>query len=88
MTLKIPNLRAAIKTTKTILDIIKPPPLLTVSEWSDRHRRLSPEASSEAGVWSTSRAEYQRGIMDAISDDTIESVIIMSCAQVGKTECY
>tara|TARA_X000001388_G_scaffold3779_2_gene2661 strand:- start:337 stop:2184 length:1848 start_codon:yes stop_codon:yes gene_type:complete len=86
MTLKIPNLPAAKKTTATILDIIKPPPELTVSEWADAHRRLSAEASSEAGVWSTSRAEYQRGIMDAISDDGIESVVIMSCAQVGKTE--
>jgi phage terminase large subunit GpA-like protein len=86
MTLKIPNLAAAKKTTKTILDIIKPPPELTVSEWADTNRRLSAEASSEAGVWSTSRAEYQRGIMDAISDDAIETVVIMSCAQVGKTE--
>jgi len=86
MTLKIPNHTAAKKTTKTILDIIKPPPELTVSEWADTNRRLSAEASSEAGVWSTSRAEYQRGIMDAISDDAIETVVIMSCAQVGKTE--
>jgi len=86
MTLKIPNLPAARKTTKNVLNIIKPPPILTVSEWSDNHRRLSAEASSEAGVWSTSRAEYQRGIMDAISDDAIEAVTIMSCAQVGKTE--
>ena len=86
MTLKIPNLPAARKTTKNLFNIIKPPPILTVSEWSDNHRRLSAEASSEAGVWSTSRAEYQRGIMDAISDDAIEAVTIMSCAQVGKTE--
>lgn len=86
MTLKIPNLAAAKTTTKTILDIIKPPPELTLSDWADENRRLSAEASSEAGVWNTSRAEYQRGIMDTISDDTIETVVIMSCAQVGKTE--
>lgn len=47
---------------------------------------MSPEASSEAGQWLTSRAEYQRGIMDAISDPSIETVVIMSSAQVGKTE--
>jgi len=86
MTLKIPNLLAAKRTTKTILDIIAPPPILSISEWADNHRRLSAEASSEAGAWTTSRAEYQRGIMDAISDDTVETVTIMSCAQVGKTE--
>jgi phage terminase large subunit GpA-like protein len=65
---------------------MKPPPELTVSQWADEYRRLSPEASAEAGVWSTSRAEYQRGIMDAISDHRIENIVIMSCAQVGKTE--
>ena len=86
MTLRIPNNKAAIKTTRTILSLVKPPPILSISEWADKHRRLSPEASSEAGVWNTARAEYQRGIMDTISDDAIETVVIMSCAQVGKTE--
>ncbi len=32
------------------------------------------------------RAEYQRGIMDAISDPAVETVVVMSSAQVGKTE--
>ena len=50
------------------------------------NRRLSSEASAEPGQWRTSRAEYQRGIMDAISDGAIESVVIMSSAQVGKSE--
>jgi phage terminase large subunit GpA-like protein len=64
---------------------VKPPEKLTVSQWSDRHRVLSSEASSEAGKWDTSRAEYQRGIMDAFSDSTIHTVVFMSSAQVGKT---
>ena len=34
----------------------------------------------------TRRAEYQRGIMDAISDPGVERVVIMTSAQVGKTE--
>nr|WP_282572288.1 phage terminase large subunit family protein [Roseomonas acroporae] len=63
-----------------------PPPRLTVSEWADRFRFLSAEASAEPGKWSTGRAEYQRGIMDAISDPTVETVVVMSSAQVGKTE--
>ncbi len=65
---------------------MKAPPKLTVSEWADQFRRLSPEASAEPGVWITSRAEYQRGIMDAISDPRIDTVVVMSSAQVGKTE--
>ncbi|MBJ6362111.1 phage terminase large subunit family protein [Paenibacillus sp. GCM10012307] len=66
--------------------LVAPPPLLTVSEWADDRRRLSPEASSEPGQWRTDRAPYQRGIMDAINDPYIETVIVMSSAQVGKTE--
>jgi len=71
---------------KTITTAMRPPPKLTVSQWADQYRRLSPEASAEPGQWKTARAEYQRGIMDAVSDPTVETVVVMSCAQVGKTE--
>lgn len=47
---------------------------------------LSSEASAEHGRWDTRRAEYQRGIMDAISDPTTSEVIVMTSAQIGKTE--
>src|SRR5262249_6397466 len=65
---------------------LRPPPRLTVSRWADTKRRLSPEASAEPGAWSTDRAPYQRGMMDAMNDPSIETVVIMSSAQVGKTE--
>lgn len=68
------------------MGLLAPPPELKISDWADQYRRLSSEASSEAGQWSTNRAEYQRGIMDAISDDKIEQVVVMSSAQIGKTE--
>ena len=67
------------------LSILKPPPELSISDWADANRRLSSEASAEPGQWRTSRAEYQRGIMDAISDGSVESVVIMSSSQVGKS---
>ena len=63
-----------------------PPPDWKVSEWADRTRRLSSESSAEPGQWRTSRAEYQRGIMDAVNDPNTEQVILMTSAQVGKTE--
>lgn len=66
---------------------LKPPPKLSVSEWADQFRKLSPESSAEPGSWQTSRAEYQRGIMDAISDPSIETVVLMMGAQMGKSEC-
>lgn len=75
----------ALKTTlKRSLAVLKPPADLTVSEWSDRYRMLSPEASAAPGKWRTDKAEYQRGIMDAFSDPYVETVVIMSSAQVGK----
>ena len=68
------------------LDLLKPPPKLTLSQWADANRKLSAEASAEPGQWITARAEYQRGIMDAVTDPSIEAVVVMSSAQVGKTE--
>ena len=64
----------------------KPPPDLKLSEWSDRYRKLSPESSAEAGQWNTSRAEYQREIMDTFNDSNIERIVVMTSSQVGKTE--
>jgi len=72
------------RTVARALAVLKPPPDLTISDWADQNRRLSSEASAEPGQWRTSRAEYQRGIMEAISDAATETVVIMSSAQVGK----
>lgn len=62
------------------------PPSLTVSEWADTYRMLSPESSAEPGRWRTDRAPYQREIMDALADDRCYKVVVMSSAQVGKSE--
>lgn len=64
----------------------QPPPNLTVSKWSDEHRRLSSESSAEPGQWRTSRAPYQAGMMDAVCDHQTHTVSIMTSAQIGKTE--
>lgn len=80
---EIPKIRGIIKTAFTVW---KSPPKLTISEWADEKRYLSAEASAEPGKYRTDRAEYQRGIMDAFSDPATERVIVMSSAQVGKTE--
>lgn len=66
--------------------VFTPPPRLTVSQWADAHRKLSPEASAEPGQWVTNRAEFQRGIMDAVSDPLVDEVVVMKSAQVGWTE--
>jgi phage terminase large subunit GpA-like protein len=47
---------------------------------------LSPEASAEPGRWNTSRAEYQREMLDACSDPAYQEVVFCTSAQIGKTE--
>ena len=69
-----------------IFKVLQPPPDLKLSEWADEYRRLSSEASAEPGRWRTSKAPYQREIMDAITDMTVKKVVVMSAAQVGKTD--
>lgn len=66
--------------------VLKPPPQLTVSQWADQHRKLSPESAAEPGQWRTDRAPYQREIMDAVTDPLIREVVVMKSAQVGWTE--
>ena len=68
--------------------VLKPPPALTLSEWADRYRVLSAESSAEPGRWHTDKAPYQREIMDAIGDPHIRKVVIMSAAQIGKTDAF
>jgi len=66
---------------------LTPDPLLTVSEWSDRHRMLSSKASAEPGRWRTKRTPYLREIMDCLSPTSpVERVVFMKGAQVGATE--
>ena len=69
-------------------DGLKPDPLLTVSEWADRHRVLSQQASSEPGHWRTERTPYLREIMDGLSPSSpVERVVFMKGSQIGGTEC-
>ena len=64
---------------------LKPPPDLSVSEWSDHHRVL-PSTSAEPGRWRTDRTPYLREIMDAFSDPMVEQVVFMKAAQLGGSE--
>jgi phage terminase large subunit GpA-like protein len=75
------------RVTERALAAFAPPPELTVSQWADRERRLSPEASAEPRQWDTARAEYLRDLMDAMNDSAITRVVVTKAAQVGYTEC-
>ncbi len=83
------NLSVQFKTVSlfdSIANVLMPPPVLLVSDWADRYRKLSPEASAEPGQWRTSRAPFQREIMNCINNPEVQDIAIMSSAQVGKTE--
>ncbi len=68
-------------------DGLTPDPLLSVSEWADRHRMLSSKASAEPGRWRTSRTPYLKDIMDCLSPTSpVERVVFMKAAQLGATE--
>jgi len=72
---------------ETARGAIRPDPLLTVSEWADKHRFLSQRASAEPGAWRTERTPYLREIMDCLSATSpVEKTVFMKGAQVGGTE--
>ena len=77
---------AALEQMAKAMKQMTPPPRMSVAQWADHERRLDSQSSSEPGRWVTSRAEYQRGIMDACSDPLVKEVVVMCGAQLGKSE--
>ena len=64
---------------------VAPPPDITVSEWAERYRYLSPESCPEPGKWHNNRVPYAVEIMEAFSDPAVEMVVVKCSAQVAKT---
>ena len=69
---------------KAILGM-RPPDNLTVTQWADKKRRLSPESSAEPGPWRTARTPYLKEIMDAFTDSKIRRIVFVSSSQIGKS---
>jgi phage terminase large subunit GpA-like protein len=64
----------------------KPPKKLKLSEWADEYAVLSAESSAESGRWHS--LPYQRGVMDAFTDPTVETVVWQKSARVGATKIF
>jgi phage terminase large subunit GpA-like protein len=79
----IAPLRSMIRRTA---QVVAPPPKLTVSEWADRHRYVSPEVSSMPGQWRTEKVPYMREIMDCFNDPRIERVVVKKASRMAVTE--
>jgi phage terminase large subunit GpA-like protein len=67
-------------------ETLKPPSVLTLSQWADSRRFLSRENAAEPGRFRTSRVEYLREVMDACTDRRIRDVVVMKAAQVAFTD--
>ncbi len=63
---------------------IQPPPKLTLSQWAEKYAVLSRETSAQTGRFHA--FPYQIGIMDAITDPTVEMVTVQKSARVGYTK--
>lgn len=77
------------KTAKALWDYasekgLRPLPKTSVSTWADNYRVLSSGVSAEPGRWKTSRAPYQKEIMDAFTQPGVSRVVVMSSSQIGK----
>lgn len=62
----------------------KPPENLTLSQWADKYRKTSREASAHVGQWET--RPYQREPFDAYNDPRVKRLVVMSAVQMLKTE--
>jgi len=57
---------------------------LSVSQWADRYAYLSVETSADAGKFKSFR--YQDGIMDAVTDPSVQKITVKKSARVGYTK--
>lgn len=74
---------------RAFADGFRPDPRLSVSEWADRHRRLTSEFAKEPGQWRTPRTPYLREIMDCFAPTSdVESLALMKGSQIGATEAF
>lgn len=57
-----------------------------LSEWADNNRVLTTKTGAFAGPWRTDRNPVMREIMDCYNDPLVETLCLMTCAQIGKSE--
>lgn len=62
---------------------LRPPPHLSLSEWAEKHYRLSPETAAEPGRWRT--LPYQLEPMDCVTDPAVERITWWKSARIGAT---
>lgn len=69
-----------------VLAKFAPPENILTSEWAEKYRILSPEASAEHGKWKNHRTPHLIEPMDVVHDKRVEETFLMFSAQMGKSE--
>lgn len=63
---------------------LQPPPKLTLTQWAEKYAVLSKETSAQTGRFRS--FPYQVGIMDAVTDPSVQLVTVQKSARVGYTK--
>ncbi len=66
------------------INILKPKPIFTGSQWADEYFHLSTESSSIPGKWKT--RPWQIAILDAMTDQITPIVVFQKPTRVGYTK--
>lgn len=62
------------------------PEFLSVSEWSDRYRRLQRDYAADPGPYDSSKTPYIREIQDSFATAGVRRITIVKASRVGGTE--
>lgn len=71
--------RVTAETATAWFPILRPPPRLSLAEWAAEHARTYSGATFKP-------YPYQRGILDAMADPSVEIISLMKSARVGYTQ--
>lgn len=80
--LSAPNVKKAIA---ALIEAMQIPEPVTLPDWADDVRILSPKNSSRPGKWETSRVEVARGPMLAITEPGVRILTLEVATQIMKT---
>jgi len=68
-----------------VVNTLRPPENLSLSEWYQKNIVFSAAASRKAGRWDPTFAPFQRSIMDACTDPRYERIVVIKSGQSGIT---
>lgn len=75
---------AILEATRAGLEPFRVPPPQTLSQWAEQHFYLSAESSYQEQSWVA--YPFQRELMDVISNDEVEEIVLQKAARMGFTK--